>query len=142
MAHVLVIQRNAHLASDVRFGQVNGRDGPVARAELTAISNVRWGSGDAREEEATAILWTLWGAQAENAAKFLGKGSHVNVVGRVRNNTYEKDGQTIYGLAFTCDEIDYLDSKAQAAGRRSRHEFVEEMDAAERADDKSAKRRN
>jgi single-strand DNA-binding protein len=142
MAHVLVIQRNAHLAGDARFGQVNGRYGPIARAELTAISNVRWGSGEAREEEATAILWTLWGAQAENAARFLGKGSHVNVVGRVRNNTYEKDGQTIYGLAFTCDEIDYLDSKGRASERRSRHEFVDEMEAAERAGDKSAKSRS
>jgi single-strand DNA-binding protein len=133
MAHVLVIQRNAHLAGDVRLEQINGREGPIAKAQLTAISNVRWGSGDAREEEATAILWTLWGAQAENAAKYLGKGSHVNVVGRVRNNTYEKDGETIYGLAFTCDEIDYLDNKARAAERRSRHEFVDEMNTAEQA---------
>lgn len=75
----------------------------------------------------------MWGAQAENAAKFLGKGSHVNVVGRVRNNTYEKDGQTIYGLAFTCDEIDYLDTKARGAERRSRHESVDEMNTAEQA---------
>ena len=133
MAHVLVIQRNAHLAGGVRLEQVEGRNGPIAKAQLTVISNVRRGSGEAREEEATAILWTLWGAQAENAAKYLGKGSHVNVVGRVRNNTYEKDGETIYGLAFTCEEIDYLDSKARAAERRSRHEFVDEMDAAERA---------
>ena len=141
MAHVLVIQRNAHLAGDVRLEQVNGRDGPVAKAQLTAISNVRWGSGEAREEEATAILWTLWGAQAENAAKFLGKGSHVNVVGRVRNHTYEKDGETIYGLAFTCEEIDYLDTKAQAAERRSRHGLVDEMNAAERATAQSARPR-
>jgi single-strand DNA-binding protein len=133
MAHVLVIQRNAHLAGGVRLEQVEGRDGPIAKAQLTAISNVRRGSGEAREEEATAILWTLWGVQAENAAKYLGKGSHVNVVGRVRNNTYEKDGETVYGLAFTCEEIDYLDSKARVAERRSRHEFVDEIDAAERA---------
>jgi len=141
MAHVLVIQRNAHLAGDVRLEQVNGRDGPVAKAQLTAISNVRWGSGEAREEEATAILWTLWGTQAENAAKFLGKGSHVNVVGRVRNNTYQKDGETVYGLAFTCEEIDYLDTKAQAAQRRSHHGFVDEMNAAERAAAQRAKPR-
>ena len=141
MAHVLVIQRNAHLAGDVRLEQVNGREGPIAKAQLTAISNVRWGSGEAREEEATAILWTLWGVQAENAAKFLGKGSHVNVVGRVRNHTYDKDGETIYGLAFTCEEIDYLDTKAQAAERRSRHGFVDEMNAAERAAAQSARPR-
>jgi single-strand DNA-binding protein len=141
MAHVLVIQRNAHLAGDIRLEQINGRDGQIAKAQLTAISNVRWASGDAREEEATAILWTLWGTQAENAAKFLGKGSHVNVVGRVRNHTYEKDGQTIYRLAFTCEEIDYLDTKARAAERRSRHEFVDEMKATEQAAAQGAKSR-
>ena len=133
MAHVLIIQRNAHLAGGVRLEQVDGRDGPMPKAQLTAISNVRWGSGENREEEATAIVWTLWGAQAENAAKYLGKGSHVNVVGRVRNHTYEKDGETVYGLAFTVEEIDYLDTKAQAVQRRSRHEFVDEINAAERA---------
>jgi single-strand DNA-binding protein len=116
MAHVLVIQRNAHLAGEVRLEQVEGRDGRVARAQFTAISNVRWGSGEAREEEATAILWTVWGTQADNAARYLGKGSHVNVVGRVRNHTYEKDGQTVYG-----------------AERRSRHEFVDQMNAADSA---------
>ena len=142
MAHVLVIQRNAHLAGEVRLEQVEGRDGPVARAQFTAISNVRWGSGEAREEEATAVLWTAWGTQADNAARYLGKGSHVNVVGRVRNHTYEKDGQTIYGLAFTCEEIDYLDTKAQAAERRSRHGFVDEMNAAERAASQSARPRS
>ena len=131
MANVLVIQRNAHLADSVRLEFVNGRDGQVAKATLTAISNVRWGSGDAREEEATAILWTVWGKQAEHAAEYLGKGSHVNIVGRVRNNNYEKDGQAVYGLAFTCEEIDFLDSKARSAERRSRHEFVDEMNTAD-----------
>src|SRR4051812_37399430 len=88
MANVLVIQRHAHLAGPVRLGFVNGRDGKVAKAMLTAISNTRRGSGDSREEEATAILWTLWGKQAENAAVYLRKGSHVNIVGHLRNNNY------------------------------------------------------
>jgi single-stranded DNA-binding protein len=86
---------------------------------LTAISNTRRGSGDAREEEATAIQWTLWGKQAENAAEFLGKGSHVNIVGRLRNNNFERDGETVYGMAFTAEEIDYLDSRAESEARRS-----------------------
>ena len=90
MAYVLVIQRNAHLAGAVRLDQVNGREGKLAKAVLTAISNARRGSGEEREEEATAIQWTLWGKQAENAAEYLGKGSHVNIVGRVRNNNYRR----------------------------------------------------
>jgi single-strand DNA-binding protein len=86
---------------------------------LTAISNTRRGSGDNREEESTAIQWTLWGKQAENAAEYLGKGSHVNIVGRLRNNNYEKDGETVYGMAFTAEEIDYLDSRAESEARRN-----------------------
>ena len=101
MANVQVIQRHAHLAGPVRLDFVNGREGKVAKAVLTAISNTRRGSGDSREEESTAIQWTLWGKQAENAAEYLGKGSHVNIVGRVRNNNY-----------------DYLDSRAESEARR------------------------
>ncbi len=121
MANVQVIQRHAHLAGAVRLESVNGREGKVAKAVLTAISNSRRGSGEQREEEATAIQWTLWGKQAEHAAEYLGKGSHVNIVGRVRNNQYQdSEGVEVYGLAFTVDEIDYLDSKAEGEARRAR----------------------
>lgn len=120
MANVSVIQRHAHLAGAVKLEFVNGREGKIAKAVLTAISNTRRGSGETREEESTAIQWTLWGKQAENAAEYLGKGSHVNIVGRLRNNNYEKDGETVYGMAFTAEEIDYLDSRAESEARRTR----------------------
>lgn len=120
MANVQVIQRHAHLAGAVKLEFVNGREGKIAKAVLTAISNTRRGSGEQREEESTAIQWTLWGKQAENAAEYLGKGSHVNIVGRLRNNNYEKDGETVYGMAFTAEEIDYLDSRAESEARRTR----------------------
>jgi single-strand DNA-binding protein len=121
MAFVRVEQRNAHLASGVRLVSVQGRDGqPVSKATLTAISNTRKGSGDNRGEEATAIQWTLWGKQADNAAQYLGKGSHVNVVGRVQNNNYEREGETVYSMAFTAEEIDYLDTKAEGEALRAK----------------------
>jgi single-strand DNA-binding protein len=97
MALVRVEQGSAHLASSVRWVFVQGRDGqPVSKATLTAISNTGKGSGNNRGEEATAILWTLCGKQAENAAQYLAKGSHVNVVGRVQNNNYEREGETLH----------------------------------------------
>ena len=123
MAFVRVEQRNAHLAGAVRLMSVEGRDGPISKATLTAISNTRRGGrgeGDNRGEEATAIQWTLWGKQAENAAQYLGKGSHVNVVGRVQNNNYDKDGETVYTMAFTAEEIDYLDTKAEGEAIRAK----------------------
>ena len=119
MANVQVFQRHAHLAGAVKLDFVNGREGKIAKAVLTAISNTRRGSGDAREEESTAIQWTLWGKQAENAAEYLGKGSHVNIVGRLRNNNFEKDGEPVYGMAFTAEEVDYLDSRAESEARRA-----------------------
>jgi single-strand DNA-binding protein len=129
MANVQVIQRHAHLAGAVKLDYVNGREGQIAKAVLTAISNTRRGSGEGREEESTAIQWTVWGKQAENAAEYLGKGSHVNIVGRLRNNSFEQDGQTVYGMAFTAEDIDYLDTRADREARQGRQEFVAEMDA-------------
>jgi single stranded DNA-binding protein len=121
MAHVQVIQRHAHLAGAVKLEFVNGREGKIAKAVLTAISNTRRGSGDAREEESTAIQWTLWGKQAENAAEYLGKGSHVNIVGRLRNNNYQdSEGADVYALGFTAEEVDYLDSRAESEARNAR----------------------
>ena len=119
MAFVRVEQRNGRLASAVRIDSVKGKDGPLTKGTVTVISNVRRGSGDARDEEATAIQWTLWGKLAENAAEYLGTGSHVNVVGRLRNNNYQNaEGKTVYGLSFVCEEIDYLDSRATAEARK------------------------
>ena len=121
MANVRVEQRNAHLAGPVRLEYVNGREGKVAKATLTAISNSRRGSGGEREEESTTVMWTLWGKHAENAAEYLGKGSHVNVIGRLRNNNYQDaSGADVYALSFTAEDIDYLDTREEAEARRAR----------------------
>lgn len=123
MAFVRVEQRNARLANAVKVEYVKGREGDVAKGTVTIISNTRRGSGDDRAEEATAIQWTLWGAQAENAGVYLGKGSRVNVVGRLRNNNYtDGEGREVYGMTFTCEELDYLDSKAESDARRVRQD--------------------
>lgn len=121
MAFVRVEQRNARLASAVQVDFVKGREGNVAKGTVTVISNARRGSGEQRSEEATAIQWTLWGLLAEHAALYLGKGSRVNVIGRVQNNNYrDAQGGDVYALDFTCEEIDYLESRAQSEARRAR----------------------
>ena len=123
MAIVRIEQRNAHLAGPVRLEHVKGRDGQLAKATVTAISNHRRGGPDEREEESTAVQWVLWGKQAENAAEYLGKGSHVNIVGRLRNNNYQDaDGADVYALTFRVEEIDYLETRAEAEARRARTE--------------------
>lgn len=121
MANVQVIQRHAHLASPVKLEFVNGREGRLAKAVLIAISNQHRGSGEDREERSVSIRWTLWGKQAEHAAEYLGKGSHVNVIGRLHNTQYQDgEGRKVHGMEFTVEGIDYLDSKAESEARRVR----------------------
>jgi single-strand DNA-binding protein len=133
MSFVRIEQRNARLAQAVKVETVKGRDGDITRGTVTAISNTRHGTGPDRSEEATAIQWTLWGRQAENAARYLGKGSRVNVIGRLRNHRYtDADGREVYGFSFTCEELDYLDSKAEAEARKGRQEWAESYEREQR----------
>jgi single-stranded DNA-binding protein len=42
------------------------------------------------------------------------------VVGRVQNNNYERDGGTVYRMAFTAEEVDYLDTRAEGEALRGK----------------------
>ena len=143
MANVLVIQRHAYLAGAVKLVFVNGREGKLAKAVLIAISNQHRGSGEDREERAVSIRWNLWGKQAEHAADYLGKGSHVNLVGRLHNNNYQDaEGGEVYAIEFTVEDIDYLDSKAESEARRAREGAGDPPAAAPSAPTSSRKARN
>jgi len=50
------------------LGFVNRREGKLAPAVLTAISNSRRGSGEQREDEATAMQWTLRASRPSSCA--------------------------------------------------------------------------
>ncbi|MDL2336941.1 MAG: hypothetical protein QFE16_03780, partial [Pseudomonadota bacterium] len=38
----------------------------------------------------------------------------------VQNNNYDKDGETVYTMAFIAEEIDYLDTKAEGEAIRAK----------------------
>jgi single-strand DNA-binding protein len=40
--------------------------------------------------------------------------------GRVQNNNYEREGETVYSMAFTAEEVDYLDTKAEGEALRAK----------------------
>ena len=45
----------------------------------------------------------------------------MNIVGRLRNNNYpDGEGDDVFALNFTAEEIDYPDSKADSEARRAR----------------------
>lgn len=113
------VRQIGHLASNPEMTYVGLGEQKVARVRLVVMSNKRWtdqNTGEARGKT-TAISWNLWRGQAENAMKYLRKGSHVSIEGRVENNNFEKDGETVYSFGFTCEDLEYLDSKAVADAR-------------------------
>lgn len=119
LSDVSVQQLYGHLAAAPEMTYVGHGENRVARTTMVVISNKVSKNRETglKTETTTRVRWTLWRQQAENAAKFLSKGSAVMIAGRVENNDYEKNGETVYQLEFTVEEIKYLDTKAAAEAR-------------------------
>jgi single-strand DNA-binding protein len=54
---------------------------------------------------------TLFGKQAELVERYLSKGRKVGVEGRIQNDNYEREGQTIYRDSIIANRIEFLSPK-------------------------------
>lgn len=54
---------------------------------------------------------TVFGKQAENCERFLGKGCRVSVQGRIQTGSYEKDGRTVYTTDVIASRVEFIDFK-------------------------------
>jgi single-strand DNA-binding protein len=54
---------------------------------------------------------TLFGKQAELAERYLSKGRKVGVEGRLQNDNYEKEGQTVYRDTIIANRLEFLSPK-------------------------------
>lgn len=96
---------------ELRYTPANG----VAVATFTLAVNRRF----KQQQEADFIPIVVWQQQAENCAKYLGKGSLVAVEGRLQIRSYEdREGQRRTVAEVVADSVQFLES-AGARGRRS-----------------------
>ena len=65
------------------------------------------------QEQADFINCQVWGTQAENLAKYQGKGSLVGVVGSLRTDTYEVEGTKRYKTYVLVSNVEYLSAKKE-----------------------------
>lgn len=101
-----------HLTRDADFRQTAGS----AMAFLDLAVNRAWLDGTGAKKEATDFFrLKCFGPAAENARKYLGKGSHIIVQGRLEPTKYDKGGETQYGLDLVADRVKYLNTKAPEA---------------------------
>lgn len=91
-------------------------------AKHTAVSNVglavndRVKRDDEWVDEATFVDVTFWGRTAEVANEYLIKGSPVLIEGRLKLETWEKDGQKRSKLKVVCDRMQMLGTRKNGNG--------------------------
>lgn len=91
----------------------------TAVCDLGLAVNERRKSGNEYVEEATFVDVTLWGRTAEIAEQYLSKGSPVLIEGRLKLESWEKDGQKRSKLKVIGEEIRLLGGKpSEGEGER------------------------
>ena len=71
-----------------------------------------------KRDETTFVSVTVWGRRAEVACEFLSKGRPVFIEGRLKYDTWEKDGQKRSKLSVVAENFQFLGSPG-AAGRKA-----------------------
>lgn len=81
-----------------------------------ALNDRRKGQNGEWIEETTFVDVTLWGRTAEVAGEYLSKGSPLLVEGRLKYDTWEKDGQKRSKLSVVCERMQMVGSKGGGGG--------------------------
>ncbi len=88
----------------------------TAVSEIGLAVNDRVKRGDQWVEEATFVDVTLWGRTAEVANEYLSKGSSCLIEGRLKLDTWEKDGQKRSKLRVVAEKMQMLSGGGKGGG--------------------------
>ena len=90
---------------------------PVTEVGL-AVNDRRKGPNGDWIDETTFVDVTFWGRTAEVASEYLSKGSPVFVEGRLKLDTWEKEGQKHSKLRVVCDRMQLIGGRGDSGGSR------------------------
>ena len=88
----------------------------TAVSDIGLAVNDRVKRDDQWVEEVTFVDITLWGRTAEIANEYLSKGSPVLIEGRLKLDTWEKDGQKRSKLKVVGEKLQLLSSRGGSSG--------------------------
>jgi len=86
---------------------------------LSIANNRVYSKGTEKVTEVSYFDVEVWGAVAENCAKYLSKGSGIIVEGRLRQERWEKDGKTQSRVRISANNIHFMPRKGDAPARQS-----------------------
>lgn len=86
--------------------------------------------GVRRDKEATDFInCEAWGAVADLLDKYCSKGSKIGVSGKIRNESYEKDGKKVYKTYILVNDVDFCSSNSASREESSVNSVTQsEMD--------------
>lgn len=88
----------------------------TAVSEIGLAVNDRVKRGDTWVDETTFVDVTMWGRTAEVANEYLSKGAPVLIEGRLKLDSWEKDGQKRSKLRVVCEKMQMLGSREGGGG--------------------------
>ena len=88
----------------------------TAVSEIGLAVNDRFKRNEQWVEETTFVDVTLWARTAEVANEYLSKGSSVLIEGRLKLDTWEKDGQKRSKLRVIGEKMQMLGGRSQGGG--------------------------
>lgn len=80
-----------------------------------SVANMRLREDRADGEKGGYFTIVVWDAQAENAERYLTKGSQIAVEGRLQNRSYTKNDETRWVTEVVAFRVSYLDSRTNEA---------------------------
>jgi single-strand DNA-binding protein len=81
-----------------------------------AVNDRRKGQNGEWIEETTFVEVTMWGRTAEVAGEYLSKGSPILIEGRLKYDSWEKDGQKRSKLTVVCERMQMVGTKGGGGG--------------------------
>lgn len=118
-----VILTNGRLVRDVELKTVG--DLPIAK--FTVAMDRQFD-----KDKSDFINCVAFGKRAETIEKFFGKGSLINIEGKIQTGSYEKDGRKVYTFEVAVDNFEFLKgSKKDEAPKQEKtlkDEFLEAVE--------------
>ena len=105
------INITGRLTEDPKVTYTTGAE-PVAHAVFNfAVADMSMKKGSQGNYPTDYFRISCWNKLAEIVEKHFNKGTKLLIVGRLKNNNYEKDGQKIYSNEIVIDSLEFLETK-------------------------------